>query len=122
MVMQMALGYQDAFRLVCNAVVSLLEDAPPGLSSALLGSPHDGWMLRLRRLLWAFTRYAEAGLPSSSLQAKAEWHPKLVTNLRTLLAQIDQQFGLTTVATFGNKMAKRRLDDIALSGANANDK
>ena len=70
MVMQMALGYQDAFRLVCSAVVSLLEDAPPGLSSALLSSPHDGWMLR--RLLWAFIRNAEAGLPSSSLQAKAE--------------------------------------------------
>jgi superfamily I DNA/RNA helicase len=114
--------YQDAFRLVCSAVLSLLEDAPLGLSSALQGSPHDGWMLRLRRLLWAFTRNAESGLPSSSLQAKAEWHPMLVANLRSLLAKIDQQFGLTTVATFGNKMAKRRLDDVALSGANADDK
>jgi len=56
------------------------------------------------------------------LQTIAAWKPKLVANLRALLAQIDQQFGLITGATFGNKMAKRRLDDIALSGANATDK
>ncbi len=111
--------YQDAFRLVCNAVVSLIDDAPPGLSSTLQGAPHEVWMLELRRLLWAFTRNAETGLPSSSLQAKAEWHPKLVTNLRALLTQTDQQFNLKTVATFGNKMAKKRLEDVALSGAKA---
>lgn len=111
--------YQDAYRLVCSAVVSLIEDAPPGLGSALQGSPQDGWMLKLRRLLWAFTRNADNGLPSSSLQAKVEWHPKLVANLRTLLAQIDQRFGLTTVATFGNMMAKKRLEDVALNGAKA---
>lgn len=113
--------YQDAFRLVCNAVVSLIDDAPAGLSSALQGSPHETWMRGLRRLLWAFIRNAEFGLPSSSLQAKAQWHPKLVTNLRALLTETEQQFGLKTVATFGNKMAKKRLEDIALSGAKAVD-
>ncbi|WP_258195110.1 UvrD-helicase domain-containing protein [Pseudomonas japonica] len=113
--------YQDAFRLVCNAVVTLIDDAPPGLSSKLQGSPHEAWMLGLRRLLWAFTRDAETGLPSSSLQARAQWHPKLVANLRALLTQTDQLFALKTVATFGNKMAKKRLDDVALSGAKAGD-
>lgn len=112
--------YQNAFRLVCKAVVELIDDAPPGLSSALQGSPHEVWMLRLRRLLWAFTRDAETGLPPSSLQAKAQWHPKLVANLRALLTQMDQLFGLKTAATFGNKMAKKRLEDVALSGAKAN--
>ncbi|MNJ23735.1 putative ATP-dependent DNA helicase YjcD [compost metagenome] len=110
---------RDAFRLVCSAVVSLIDDAPHGLSSALQGSPHEERLLRLRRLLWAFVRDAETGLPSSSLQASAEWHPKLLGNLRALLAKIDQQFSLKTIATFGHMMAKKRLKDIPLTGAKA---
>lgn len=113
--------YLDAFHLVCRAVVELIDDAPPGLSSALQGSPHEIWMLRLRRLLWAFTRDTERGLPPSSLQAKAQWHPQLIANLRALLTQMNQFFGLKTVTTFGNKMAKKRLEDVALSGAKADD-
>lgn len=111
--------FQDAFRIVCKAVVGLIDDAPPGLSSALQGLPHEGWMQRLRRMLWAFTRNEETGLPLSSLQAKARWHPKLLANLRVLLAKIDKEFGLKAVATFGQKMAKKGLEDIALTGAEA---
>ena len=70
-------------------------------------------------MLWTFTRNEETGLPLSSLQAKAEWHPKLLANLRDLLAKIDKEFGLKTVATFGQKMAKKGLEDIALTGADA---
>lgn len=111
--------FQDAFRLVCKAVIGLIDDAPLGLSSALQGAPHEGWMLRLRRMLWAFTRNEEMGLPLSSLQAKTNWHPRLLANLRDLLAKIDKEFGLKTVATFGQKMAKKGLEDIALTGADA---
>lgn len=113
--------YQEAYRLVCKAVVELIDEAPPGLSSALQGSPHEVWMMKLRRLLWAFIRNTETGLPPSSLQAKAEWYPKLVANLRVLLTQMDQLFGLKTVATFGHKMAKKRLEDVALIGAKTDD-
>lgn len=114
--------FQDCFRLICRAVVSLLDNPPNGLSSNLLGAPHEGWMLRLRRLLWAFTRNDETGLPSSKLLAKTEWHPKLVTNVRTLLAEIDKQFGLKAAGTLGNKLAKKGLLDIALTGAVAAEK
>src|SRR5699024_10828146 len=62
------------------------------------------------------------GLPSSSLLAKTEWHPKLVTNVRTLIAEIDKKFGLKPVATLGNKLAKKGLEDVALTGAMANEK
>ncbi|HDS0927413.1 TPA: UvrD-helicase domain-containing protein [Pseudomonas putida] len=112
---------RDAYCLVCSAVVSLIDDAPHGLSSALQGSPHDEWMRRLRRLMWAFVRDDETGLPSSSLKAYTEWHPKLVANLRTLLAKIDQQFGLKTIGTFGHKMAKKRLNDFPLTGVEADE-
>ncbi|MFG0916454.1 UvrD-helicase domain-containing protein [Pseudomonas sp. CJQ_11] len=113
--------YRDAFRLVCIGVVSLLDKAPHGLSSALQGSLHEEWMIGLRRILWAFVRDADKGLPSSSLQANAEWHPKLVANLRVLLEKIDQQFELKTIATFGHKMAKKRLNDVPLAGAKADE-
>ncbi|WP_440973607.1 UvrD-helicase domain-containing protein [Pseudomonas koreensis] len=111
--------YQEAFRLVCQAVVGLIDDAPYGLSAALQGSPHDVLLLRLRRMLWAFTRSEEMGLPLSSLQAKSKWHPKLLANLRTLLANIEKEFGLKTVSTFGQRMAKKSLEDVALTGAEA---
>lgn len=114
--------FQDCFRLVCRAVVGLLDDASNSLSSDLQGAPHEDWKLRLRRLLWAFTRDDETGLPSSSLLAKTEWHPKLVKNIRILLAEIDKKFGLKPVATIGNKLAKKGLEDIALTGARANKK
>ncbi|MFK3797156.1 UvrD-helicase domain-containing protein [Pseudomonas sp. NPDC088444] len=106
--------YQECFRLVCRAVVDLLPDAPYGLSSELQGSPHEGWMLRLRRLLWAFIRNQAAGLPSSTLVAKSDWHPKLVRNLKILLASIEKQFGLRAINTLGNKLAKTKLLELPL--------
>lgn len=114
--------FQDSFRHVCRAVVGLLENAPNGLSSNLQGAPHEGWILRLRRLLWAFTRNEDTGLPSSALLAKSEWHPKLVTNVRNLLAKIQKQFGLIAAAKLGNKLAKTGLQDIPLTGAVAAEK
>ena len=104
--------FQDSFRHVCRAVVGLLDNPPPELSSQL-----QGWKLRLRRLLWAFTRNEDTGLPSSMLLAKSEWHPKLVTNVRNLLATIEKQFGLMAAAKLGNKLAKTGLQDVPLAGA-----
>lgn len=109
--------YQECFRFVCRAVVGLLDNSPNGLSSNLQGAPHEAWMLGLRRLLWGFTRNAETGLPSSALVAKTEWHPKLVRNVRTLLAAIEKQYGLKAVGTLGNKLAKTALPDLPLTGA-----
>ena len=114
--------FQDAFRLVCKAVVGLIDDAPFGLSSALQGTPNDGWMLALKRMLWTFTRNEKTGLPLSSLEAKAKWHPQLLKNMRELLAKMEKEFGLKTVATFGQRMAKKGLEDIALTGVEAAEK
>ncbi|WP_426779439.1 3'-5' exonuclease, partial [Pseudomonas aeruginosa] len=47
------------------------------------------------------------------------WHPQLLKNLRDLLAKIEKEFGLRTVETFGQRMAKRGLEDTALAGAEA---
>lgn len=109
--------YQECFRSVCRAVVGLLDNPPIGLSSNLQGTPHEAWMLGLRRLLWSFSRNTETGLPPSALAAKTEWHPKLVKNVRTLLAAIEKQYGLKVIGTLGNKLAKTALLDLPLAGA-----
>ncbi|CAI1191769.1 DNA helicase II [Serratia fonticola] len=109
--------YQECFRFVCRAVVGLLDNPPNGLSSNLQGAPNEGWMIGLRRLLWSFSRNADTGLPSSALKAKTEWHPKLMKNVRTLLADIEIQYGLKAVGTLGNKLAKKSLSDLPLTGA-----
>ncbi len=114
--------YQECFKCVCRAVVGLLDDPPHGLSSELQGAPHEGWMLRLRRLLWAFIRNEDAGLPSSTLIAKTDWHPWLVKNLKILLATIEKQFGLKAVGTLGNKLAKTKLLELPLAGEGADAK
>ncbi|WP_223460367.1 3'-5' exonuclease [Pseudomonas sp. A-R-26] len=76
-------------------------------------------MQRLRRLLWAFIRDDEMGLPSSTLQAKSEWHPKLVKNIKSLLAAIEKLSGLKAVGTLGNKLAKTKLLELPLYGGDA---
>lgn len=114
--------YQECFKCVCRAVVGLLDDPPHGLSSELQGAPHEGWMLRLRRLLWAFVRNDESGLPPSALIAKTDWHSRLLKNIKILLATIEKQFGLKAVGTLGNKLAKTKLLDLPLAGEGADEK
>ncbi|EDY3045968.1 ATP-dependent helicase [Salmonella enterica] len=108
--------YHECFKCVCRAVVGLLANPPHGLSSNLQGSPHETWMLGLRRLLWNFSRNADTGLPSSTLIAKTEWHTNLVKNVRALLADIEKQYGFKTVGTLGNRLAKTALTDFPLIG------
>lgn len=109
--------YQDCFKLVCRAVEGLMEKPPHGLSTHLQGAPQDAWMFGLRRLLWGFIRDAEAGLPSSTLLAKTEWHPQLLTNIKKLLSTTEGQFGLKAAGKLGNKLAKTGLLDLPLTGA-----
>ncbi len=108
--------YQECFKFVCRAVVGLLDNPPNRLSSNLQGTPHETWMLGLRRLLWSFSRNTEIGLPSSALIAGTEWHPKLVRNVKTLLADIEKTYGLKAVGKLGNKLAKTKLPDRPLAG------
>ncbi len=107
--------YLDAFKLVSRGVVSLLEDAPSGLASKLLGSPKEEWMLKLRRALWAFTRDAETGLPDSNLLGESEWHPLCLQRIRSILVHIQQDYGLGSVANLGSKLSKRDLGKAPLN-------
>lgn len=103
--------YHGCFKLVCRANISLLEDVPHGLSSVLQGLSHDDEMKGLKRLLWSFSRCADAGLPSSTLIAKTDWHSKLLTNVRVLLAEIEKHYGYKVAGKVGTKLTKKLLPD-----------
>ncbi|WP_145558716.1 UvrD-helicase domain-containing protein [Yersinia mollaretii] len=103
--------YHGCFKLVCRAIISLLEDVPHGLSSVLQGLSHDDEMKGLKRLLWRFSRCADVGLPSSTLIAKTDWHSKLLTNVRVLLAEIEKHYGYKVAGKVGTKLTKKLLPD-----------
>lgn len=106
--------YQGAFRLVAIGIVNLLVDAPNGMLAKLTSQHEDQ---ALRRLIWAFTRNPDMGLPGVSLNGKAQWHPLLLNRVKTLLAQINKDCGLTSVDKLGSKLTTRDLPDGPLLSA-----
>lgn len=110
-------NYHGCFKLVCRAIIGLLDNAPHGLSSGLQGLSHEDGMSGMKRLLWSFSRNVDAGLPSSALTAKTDWHTKLLTNVKALLAEIEKQYGYKIAGTLGTKLTKKSLPDLPLSSA-----
>ncbi|AYH27249.1 ATP-dependent DNA helicase [Pectobacterium parmentieri] len=110
-------NYHGCFKLVCRAIIGLLDNAPHGLSSGLQGLSHEDGMSGLKRLLWSFSRSADVGLPSSELTAKTDWHTKLLTNVKALLAEIEKQYGYKIAGTLGTKLRKNLLPDLPLASA-----
>lgn len=100
--------YHDAFHCVCRAVVGLLADKHGQLLSKISRNVGDD-VKRLRRLLWAFARDAQTGVPDGKLLADTEWHPLLVKRAKQLLDQLEKELGLTSSGSIGQKLAKRGL-------------
>lgn len=101
--------FRKAFQHVAIAVVSLLENPPDGLMIQIT-QPSSGTAGReLRRIIWAFTRDTDTGLPSSSLVADTQWLPLLLTRVRALLASLESQFGLKPSDGIGRKLNKKAL-------------
>lgn len=103
--------YHGCFKLVCRAIINLLENVPHGINSRLQGLSHDDEMKALKRLLWGFSRCADMGLPSSALIAKTDWHSKLLNNVRVLLAEIEKHYGYKVAGKVGTKLTKKLLPD-----------
>lgn len=108
-------NYHGCFKLVCRAIIGLLDNAPHGLSSRLQEHSHEDGMRELKRLLWRFSRSADVGLPSSALTAKTDWHTKLLSNVKALLAEIEKQYGYKIAGTLGTKLTKKLLPDLPLT-------
>lgn len=109
--------FLKAFQRVAVAVVALLDNAPHGLVSQITQPSSDAAARELRRAIWAFTRDAATGLPSSSLIADTQWHSLLLSRIKVLLASLKSKFGLTPIDNIGRKLSKKALPSAPLASA-----
>jgi superfamily I DNA/RNA helicase len=112
--------FTSAFRYVATAVIALLENPPVDLFGKITQPSGDALARELRKVIWAFTRDAQSGLPSSMLVADAQWHPLLVQRVKALLNSIFASFGLKYTDKVGNKLAKTSLPSTPLLSAENN--
>lgn len=110
--------YLGAFKTVTSCIVGLLAYPPQGLVTMITQPARYPEYRLLRRMIWNFTRNPDSGLPASSLTADTQWHPQLLTRLKALLVELDQQFGLATADNLGNKLAKKELPNVPLMADN----
>jgi len=107
--------FLKAFQRVTVAVVGLLDSPPHGLVSQITQSPDNPQDRKLRKEIWAFTRDAGSGLPSSSLIADAKWHPLLLQRIKVLLGRLESSFGLKATDNIGRKLSKKALPNLPLA-------
>lgn len=106
--------FLKAFQRVAVAVVALLDSPPHGLVSQITQHSSYPQDRELRKEVWAFTRDAVSGLPSSSLVADSQWHPLLLARIKVLLARVETNFGLKPTDNVGRKLSKRALLNVPL--------
>lgn len=107
--------FLTAFQRVTVAVVALLDNSPHGLVSHITRSDSDAADRELRKAIWAFTRDAATGLPSSSLVADTQWHSLLLSRIKVLLASLESKFGLKPTDNIGRKLSKKALPNAPLA-------
>lgn len=107
--------FLKAFQGVAVAVVALLDNPPHGLVSQITQHSSNPQDRELRKEVWAFTRDAVSGLPSSSLVADSQWHPLLVTRIKVLLARLETKFDLKSTDNIGRKLSKKALPNVPLA-------
>jgi superfamily I DNA/RNA helicase len=107
--------FLKAFQHVAVAVVALLDSPPPGLVSQITQHSSHSQNRELRKEIWAFTRDAVNGLPSSSLIANTQWHSSLLKHINILLARVETNFGLKKADNIGHKLSKRVLPNVPLA-------
>jgi superfamily I DNA/RNA helicase len=103
-----------SFKEVVPAIIGLIANAPDGLAAKLTQPGEEASLRKLRRLLWGYMRNEKTGLPSATLLADKEWHPALVKQTKALLEEMRKEFGLESVATIGNRLARTKLPNTPL--------
>lgn len=107
--------FLNAFQRVATAVVALLSNAPHGLVSQIAQPSGDPVYREIRKVIWAFTRDATTGLPSSELVADTEWHSLLLARIKILLTSLEKSFGLKRTNNVGHKLSKKSLPNAPLA-------
>lgn len=109
--------FLGAFQRVAVALVALMDNAPLSLVNQITQPSSNPDDKELRKAVWAFTRDADSGLPSSSLVANVQWHPLLLARVKLLLSNLETNFGLMQAKNIGRKLSTRELPNTPLASA-----
>ncbi len=109
--------FLGAFKLVVTSIVSLLANPPQALVARITQPARYPDDRAVRRLIWAYTRDLDLGLPAATLIADTHWHPLLLERTKTLLTHIAEKHGLASVDNLGNKLSRRSLPNAPLISA-----
>jgi superfamily I DNA/RNA helicase len=101
--------YDEAFRHACAGITSVLADEHGDLAIRIARNDSRVDAVNLKRVIWAFARDAEHGLPSGILLADVQWHPLLVERVKALLVVLEAQYGLKAGENVGRRLAKTAL-------------
>ncbi|EHU4841146.1 ATP-dependent helicase [Vibrio parahaemolyticus] len=107
-------NYFEAYKKLATCVFGLICETSENIESLIAGNDLPQELQELRRKLWKFVRCPNSGLPSASLKAKSEWHPKAKTRVQSLLAQIKDDYGYIPVKNLGHKLSAARLEDTTI--------
>src|SRR5690606_22815576 len=107
-------NFLGAYKQAASCIFSLLADPPQGLVARITQPARYPEDRPLRRLVWAFTRDPDLGLPAATLPGDSHWHPQLLERVSVLLAAIEQGHGLARATNLGNKLARRGLTNAPL--------
>jgi len=99
-----------AFEYATSGVLKLLGKCRNSLGNEIhAGSTAEG--ILLRRLIWAYLRDRERGLPSAELRALSQWHPRLKKSVQALLSRIEAETDLMRSDTWTSNVTKKNLLD-----------
>lgn len=108
--------YQEAFRNVVHALVSLLDNAPRQFCASILDAGRFPELRGIRQTVWEFTRDAGKGLPSGALRMDTQWHPKLVERVKVILDELESKHQLKPVDNLSMRLKKTALPPGPVSG------
>ena len=109
-----ASDFLGAFKQAVSCIVGLLADPPHGLVNRLTQPARYPDDRPMRRLIWAFIRDPNSGLPPATLPGAPHWHPQMVERTRALLSVIEREQGLARSDNLGRKLARTGLTNAPL--------
>lgn len=119
MARDLAMDYNEAFKLTVYAIVGLLKNPPRQICAGILDPSRFPDFRIVRRIVWEFTRNPEQGLPSGSLHMQSEWHPKLLANVKALLERLEQDHCLPSQDNLNMRLKKTGLPAKVMVAAQA---
>lgn len=95
-----------------KGVMSIVRGLPSSFIGDLKGMRDDGDARAMRRLVWRLIRSPATGVPLATLAAKSDWLPRLRSNLRAWLAELETALPFTREPTWEARVKSTGLPNV----------